>query len=784
MSVDEVLDFLGVNVLAAADNHVLDAPGDLVVPVGIAAGQVAGMEPALAVDGGGCGLGHLVVALHDVVAPGDKFAIHTVRHRLHNAALHAEDGAAHGVHPGLHTVGGLGHGGGGACLCLTVGDADFIHVHLVDHLLHHLDGAGASGHDARAHGAEIRLVEIRMAQHGNEHGGHAMEAGNLLLVDARQALAGREGRNGAHGHAVGHGGRHGQHHAEAVEHGHLNHHTISGGQIHAVADGFAVVDHVVVGQHHALGEARGAGGVLHIAHIVLVDGVGPAGDLRSLPRGHRQRVLPGQAALLAAFHGDDVAQEGEAAGVQRVEGIVASKLRAQLLHDGHIVAVLVAVHHHQGVGVALAQEVFGLMHLVGGVHRHQHRADLDRGPKSDVPRGHVGGPDGHMVAGLHAHGDEAAGKLVHVVPELAVGAGIVEGGVAEGVLVGELLHHAVQHLGEGQVNQVVLGPDILAGFAVVVLQAMAHMVAAHELLHVIGEMREHDTCALQIRRGVLDPFQADVSLVIHRTQGANHGVDGQVALAHNLVLHLAVFHHGILDVDVLDIHAQVLHSGFRLFPGKAVRMMHVPQRAHAVALRPHQQFPQTGGVGIHAVGFHQQNHAVLLRVGRYVLQRPQHHLVVHLALAVGVAVAQQADVLCAQLFRQTDVFLDFLPGAFPAGLILEDAAGGQAGNFQVHAVQPGDGLVNLIRSEGLGMDGENVVAKATHFNAVEAKVLGHGINIGPVKIGAAQGGECEFHLRKTSLSFSGGKEKAFASRMKSARDESEAKLELPRYHSC
>ena len=330
----------------------------------------------------------------------------------------------------------------------------------------------------------------------------------------------------------------------------------------------------------------------------------------------------------------------------------------------------------------------------------------------------------------------------------------------------------------------ILGPYILAGFAVVVLQAMAHMVSAHELLHVIGEVRENDACALQIRRGVFDPFQADVALIVHRTQGANHGVDGQVALTHDFILHLAVFHHGILDMDVLDVHAQVLHGSFRFFPGEAVRMVHVPQRAHAVALRPHQQIPQAGGVGIHTVGFHQQNNAVLFRIGHHILQRPQHHLIIHLALAVGVAVAQQANVLRAQLFRQADVFLDFLPGAFPAGLILEDAAGGQAGNFEVHAVQPGNGLVNLIRAEGLGVDGENVVAKAAHFNAVKTKILRHGINVGPVKVGTTQGGECEFHLKKTSLSFSGGKEKAFASRMKSARDESEAKLILPRYHSC
>ncbi len=81
----------------------------------------------------------------------------------------------------------------------------------------------------------------------------------------------RERGDGGHGGAVGHGGRHGQHHAEAVEHGHLDHHPVCSGQIHAVANGLAVVHHVVVGEHNAFGETGSAGGVLHVADVMLVD---------------------------------------------------------------------------------------------------------------------------------------------------------------------------------------------------------------------------------------------------------------------------------------------------------------------------------------------------------------------------------------------------------------------------------------------------------------------------------------------------------------------------------
>src|SRR5699024_4062512 len=147
---------------------------------------------------------------------------------------------------------------------LTGGNADLRHMHLFNDLLHHLDGAGAAGHNTGAHMAKVDFGEVLVAQHGDEHGGHPVEGGDLFLVDTGQTLSGGESGDGAHGGTVGHGGGHSQHHAEAVEHGHLNHHPVGGGQVHTVTDGLAVVHHIVVGEHNSLGEASSAGGVLHI----------------------------------------------------------------------------------------------------------------------------------------------------------------------------------------------------------------------------------------------------------------------------------------------------------------------------------------------------------------------------------------------------------------------------------------------------------------------------------------------------------------------------------------
>ena len=75
MGVDEFLDLLGVDVLAAADDHVLEPAGDAVVALRRLAGEVARMQPAVLVDGlaGGVGSCHpdkaIAERFHEVSTP-------------------------------------------------------------------------------------------------------------------------------------------------------------------------------------------------------------------------------------------------------------------------------------------------------------------------------------------------------------------------------------------------------------------------------------------------------------------------------------------------------------------------------------------------------------------------------------------------------------------------------------------------------------------------------------------------------------------------------------------
>src|SRR5450631_1199110 len=70
MTIEEFLDFSGIEILAATDHHVLDAADDVAIALGIDHGDVAGVHPPLRVEHVG-GLFPLIpIAQHDAVATG------------------------------------------------------------------------------------------------------------------------------------------------------------------------------------------------------------------------------------------------------------------------------------------------------------------------------------------------------------------------------------------------------------------------------------------------------------------------------------------------------------------------------------------------------------------------------------------------------------------------------------------------------------------------------------------------------------------------------------------
>ncbi len=298
VGVDEVLDLLRVDILAAADNHIFDPPGDAVVAVAPPPREVAGVQPAVRVDGGGGGGRHFIITLHDVVAPRHELSVGVVGEvfagsRIDNLAFDAGQRLPHRADAHLHRVVGTAHCAARRRFGLSEHDGNLAHPHFLQNVLHHLDRAGTARHNAGAHMRKVGGGEQLMLQHRDKHGRHAVYGGNLLFVNRLQRQTGRVSRYRNHRRAVGDAGGHRQHHPEAVEHRHMNQKAVGCREIHTVADIFAVVDDVVMAQHHAFGEAGRAGGVLHVADVVAVQHRGALVYLlqRRVFR-HRHRVVP------------------------------------------------------------------------------------------------------------------------------------------------------------------------------------------------------------------------------------------------------------------------------------------------------------------------------------------------------------------------------------------------------------------------------------------------------------------------------------------------------------
>ena len=195
---EEVLDFLGRDVLAASDDEILEASGDVVVAVLVHAADVAGVEPAVRVDALRRLLGHLVVAEHVVEATAADFAVRIDGRDL--AGLGVDDGHLDSgkslayrlalALDGLLEVARHGHHGTG--LGETVRVRDLAHEHPLLRLLHAVHGTGGAGHYAGAERTEVEFREERMVEHRDVHSGNAVRCRALLLLDGRHHLNGIE----------------------------------------------------------------------------------------------------------------------------------------------------------------------------------------------------------------------------------------------------------------------------------------------------------------------------------------------------------------------------------------------------------------------------------------------------------------------------------------------------------------------------------------------------------------------------------------------------------------
>jgi hypothetical protein len=297
--------------------------------------------------------------------------------------------------------------------------------------------------------SEERLNSLNMGWFSSAHGRDTVERRAPLLLHGGQGQERVEALQDDGCGSVRVRRHDPEHQAEAMEQRHGQTEPIGLGEFLPLADVEAVVQDVVVGEHHALGEARGARGVLHVDDLV-------AGEAR---RGPGQLLVAGVAAeqeqLLGVVHPpvflrpdeDDALEPGEASALEPA-ALAGLQLGYQLVDDGHIVDVAEAVDETEGFDIRLLHQVLQLVEPVGGVHRNRDDPDLGCGEEEGEPVGHVGGPDAEVVTLLEADGEQALGEAVHPAIEFRVGKAQIPVGVDHELLVGMPGDLALQDLSE------------------------------------------------------------------------------------------------------------------------------------------------------------------------------------------------------------------------------------------------------------------------------------------------------------------------------------------------
>ena len=166
MRVEKLLYFAGIDVLAAADNHIARTPGNVEASVFAHDSKVAGMQPAVGLYHVRCAYRVAIIALHHRIAAHADFTLHADgslapsvrRNHLDLGLWHR---SSNGVDADLKGITSIAHGYDGRGFGLAVGNDQLADVHLVQHALHQFHRTRRAAHHAGAQAGEVEARELR-----------------------------------------------------------------------------------------------------------------------------------------------------------------------------------------------------------------------------------------------------------------------------------------------------------------------------------------------------------------------------------------------------------------------------------------------------------------------------------------------------------------------------------------------------------------------------------------------------------------------------------------------
>ena len=294
VAVEVLLDLPRVHVLAAADDHVLDAPDDGDVAVGVHGGEVTGVHPPR---------GGRSTPRSARGRPSSRASPSSRGCTARPACREARSGCVTGSMictstwgMTVPTVETRRSRSSSRRVIVETGEVSVMPYMIVTSAmpisattrLHDLDRAGRAGHDPGAQRRQVVVAEVGEAELGDEHGGHAVERRAALVLDGLQGGGGVERRRGDDDRGpvrrrpeVAH------HHPEAVVEGHGHAHPVLLAVVEQAAHEEAVVQDVVVRQRRTLGEPGRARGVLDVDRVVEAQRRGTLGERTRVDRGRR-----------------------------------------------------------------------------------------------------------------------------------------------------------------------------------------------------------------------------------------------------------------------------------------------------------------------------------------------------------------------------------------------------------------------------------------------------------------------------------------------------------------
>ena len=295
----------------------------------------------------------------------------------------------------------------------------------------------------------------------------------------------------------------------------------------AVQHGLAlprVAQEIGVGQHHALGYAGGAAGVLQQGQIFLrIDRLG------RLPGRAHEQAFPGcdagravrnvgQPVFTPGFeHVKQMQWKAQTVGYGRDEDAFEPQTRAQAVY-----ALPEQIEGDEGGGPGIVEVMNQLLFHVQGVGHDHHGSEPETGPIADDGLGTVGEHDGYPVAGPDAGSSQVGAGQIHQNLELSVAyAPVVEDqGRASGMTFGR----AGQYLVHADMFVAQIGRD----FLVVMLEPdAAYSFVDHDLSskdvrlrRCVRDGRSRCDAPVGVPRGVLTRGAVASATPLYRAQGA------------------------------------------------------------------------------------------------------------------------------------------------------------------------------------------------------------------------------------------------------------------------